>query len=131
MVLLWVVLLVLFGFLATILYSMLSGQKGTIDMEGGILLGIIEFLLGGLLFDLPYNKGYSTDDDTYSLPCEIVAQNETSTYFGTVDAEYQEIYAVETRCHEWPDDVPYLIYMYSKGKEDVRDDEVLCVWRTD
>lgn len=131
MVLLWVVLLVLFGFLATILYSMLSGQEGTIDMEGAILLGIIEFLLGGLLFDLPYNKGYSTDDDTYYLPCEIVAQNETSTYFGTVDAEYQEIYAVETRCHEWPDDVPYLLYMDSKGTDDVRDDEVLCVWRTD
>lgn len=131
MVLLWIVLLTVFGFLAIGLYSMLSGQEGAIDMGGAILLGVIEFLLGCLLFALPYNKGYSTDDDTYYLPCEIVAQNETSTYFGTVDAEYQEIYAVETRCHEWPDDVPYLLYMDSKSTEDVRDDEVLCVWRAD
>ena len=131
MVLLWIVLLMGFVFLAIGLYSMLSGQEGAIDMGYAILLGIIEFILGCSLFAIPYNKGYSTDDDTYYLPCEIVAQNETSTYFGTVDAEYQEIYAVETRCHEWLDDVPYLLYMDNKGTEDVRDDEVLCVWRAD
>lgn len=131
MVLLWILLLVIFSFLASSLNSMLSGQEGTIDMGECILLGVIEFLIGCLLFVLPYHKGYDNNDDTYYLPCEIVAQNETSTYFGTVDAEYQEIYAVETRCHEWPDDVPYLLYMDSKGTEDVRDDEVLCVWRAD
>ena len=60
MVLSWVVLLAFFGLFATILYSMLSGQKGTIDMEGGILLGIIEFLLGCLLFAIPYNMIHIT-----------------------------------------------------------------------
>ena len=131
MVLLWIVLLTVFGFLAIVLYSMISDKGYAIDMGERILLGAIEFLLGCSLFVLPYYKGYANNDGTYYLPCEIVAQNETSTYFGTVDAKYQEIYAVETRCHEWPDDVPYLLYMDSKSTEDVRDDEVLCVWRAD
>ena len=69
--------------------------------------------------------------DEYYLPCEIVAYNDTYTYFGTVDSASQELFAVETGNHIWPDDVPYLLYMDGKGTKDVKDDEVLAVWRTD
>lgn len=65
----------------------------------------------------------------YYLSCEIVATNETSTYFGTVDQDKVQIYAVCTGGNEWPDDVPYLLHMDSMGTEDVTDDEVLMVWR--
>lgn len=67
----------------------------------------------------------------YYLPCEIVAVNETSTYFGTVDQDIQQIYAMETGDHIWPDDVPYLLYMDGKNTHAVTDDEILAVWRTD
>lgn len=67
----------------------------------------------------------------YYLPCEIVAVNETSTYFGTVDQDIQQIYAVETSDHIWSDDVPYLLHMDGKGTKTVTDDEVLMVWRAD
>lgn len=67
----------------------------------------------------------------YYLPCEIVATNETSTYFGTVDQDTQQIYAVETGDHIWPDDVPYLLHMDGKETRTVTDDEVLMVWRAD
>lgn len=73
----------------------------------------------------------SLNPDTYYLPCEVVATNDYCTYFGTVDSDSQEIYAVETGDHIWPDDVPYLLHMDSKGTKDSKDDEVLVVWRTD
>ncbi len=77
--------------------------------------------------------GYSIPDkvETYYLPCEVIATNETSTYFGTVDQDTQQIYAVNTGDHQWPDDVPYLLHMDSMGTKDVTDDEILVVWRTD
>lgn len=68
---------------------------------------------------------------SYYLPCEIVATNETSTYFGTVDQDTVQIYAVCTGENEWPDDVPYLLHMDSMGTQDVTDDEVLMVWRAE
>lgn len=69
--------------------------------------------------------------DPYYLPCEVVATNDYCTYFGTVDSDSREIYAVETGDHIWPDDVPYLLNMDTKCTKDVTDDEVLVVWRTD
>ena len=69
--------------------------------------------------------------DTYYLPCEVVATNDYCTYFGTVDSDSQEIFAVETGDHIWPDDVPHLLHIDSKGTKDAKDDEVLVVWRTD
>lgn len=75
------------------------------------------------------NALYSSSE--YYLPCEVVATNETSTYFGTVDQDTQQIYAVKTGDHIWPDDVPYLLYMDGKGTKTATDDEVLMVWRAD
>ena len=79
--------------------------------------------------------GFSLHQDIspkgYYLPCEIIATNDYCTYFGTVDSDSQEIYAVETGDHIWPDNVPYLLHMDSKGTKDIKDDEVLVVWRTD
>lgn len=73
----------------------------------------------------------NTINEFYYLPCEIVATNESSTYFGTVDFDTQQIYAADTENHHWPDDVPYLLHMDSVGTKDVTDDEILVVWRTD
>lgn len=70
-------------------------------------------------------------EDLYYLPCEVVATNEASTYFGAVDQDTQQIYAVNTGDHQWPDDVPYLLHVDSMGTKDVTDDEILVVWRTD
>lgn len=74
-------------------------------------------------------KAQNVEFSEYYLPCEIVATNETSTYFGTVDHDKTQIYAVYTGDNEWPDDVPYLLHMNDMGTEDVTDDEVLMVWR--
>lgn len=91
----------------------------------GLMLSVIfGGFLGSFLFP-------ALNQDTYYLPCEIVAANDYCTYFGTVDSDSQKIYAVETGDHIWPDDVPYLLHMDSKGTKDTKDDEVLVVWRTD
>lgn len=85
--------------------------------------------LVGVLFGTTTYK--ELNQDTYYLPCEVVATNDYCTYFGTVDSDFQEVYTVETGNHIWPDDVPYLLHMDSKGTKDTKDDEVLVVWRTD
>lgn len=91
----------------------------------GFMLSVI---FGGFLGSFLF---LALNQDTYYLPCEIVAKNEGCTFFATVDSDSQKIYAVETGDHIWPDDVPYLLHMDSKGTKDTKDDEVLVVWRTD
>lgn len=106
---------------------------------GGILFSVNEkavcmccLLAGCLLMVLSITLVLPENQlSKYYLPCEIVATNETSTYFGTVDQDIQQIYAAETGDHVWPDDVPYLLHMDAKGTKTVADDEVLMVWRTD
>lgn len=82
-----------------------------------------------LVVGFAYCKPTTAESSEYYLPCEIVATNETSTYFGTVDQDKTQIYAVYTGDNEWPNDVPYLLHMDNMGTEDVTDDEVLMVWR--
>ena len=101
------------------------------ESHPAVILGVgfmLSAIVGGFLgSSLPL----ALNPDTYYLPCEIVAANDYCTYFGAVDSDSQEIYAVETGDHVWPDDVPYLLYMDGKGTKDVKDDEVLVIWRTD
>lgn len=102
-----------------------------IEPHPAVTLGVgimLSAIVGGFFGTALYQ---ALNADTYYLPCEIVATNDYCTYFGTVDSDSQEIYAVETGDHIWPDDVPYLLHMDSKGTEDTKDDEVLVVWRTD
>lgn len=120
--------LILFGFAAG--WYFLSGFAGADKSMRS--LSVVLFVLGllctaGALFCM----NVLPSGAEYYLPCEIVATNETSTYFGTVDQDTQQIYAVETGDHIWPDDVPYLLHMDGKGTKTVTDDEVLMVWRAD
>ena len=92
------------------------------------IMFVVGLLFAGMAL-LGLNALYSGSE--YYLPCEVVAANETSTYFGTVDQDTQQIYAVETEGHIWPDDVPYLLHMDGKDTKTVTDDEVLMVWRAD
>lgn len=101
------------------------------DSHIAVVLGagfMLSAIAGGFLGS---SLSLALNPDTYYLPCEIVAANDYCTYFGTVDSDSQEIYAVETGDHIWPDDVPYLLHMDSKGTKDTKDDEVLVIWRTD
>ena len=64
-----------------------------------------------------------TPDFQY-VPAEYIAENETSTYFGTEDGN---IFWVQNEFH-YPEYVPYLLGMDTKGTSDVKDDEILTVW---
>lgn len=66
-----------------------------------------------------------TSDTCYYLPAEIVATNDTSTYFG---CENGQIYYI-TSDDAWADDVPYLLYMDGMGTDDPTDDAILVIWR--
>lgn len=59
------------------------------------------------------------------VPAEYIAENETSTYFGTEDGN---IFYVD-RMSLIDRNVPYLLGMDTKGTSDVKDDEILTVWR--
>lgn len=114
---------------ATLLFFVSGLMATDSDLsELAVIITIIGFVLvGAVLFLVSAANHY----DEYYLPCEIVATNDTSTYFGTVDQDIQQIYAVETGDHIWPDDVPYLLHMDGKETKTVTDDEVLMVWRAD
>ena len=106
------------------------GERKDLEEWEKILIGIaLSTLFAGLFWCACFME--TNNEDTYYLPCEVLASNDTSTYFGTVDSDSQEIFAVETGDHVWLDDVPYLLYMDGKGTQDVKDDEVLVIWRTD
>lgn len=92
---------------------------------GYFMLGIMLVFAAGIVFGIGITD---TDDSVRYIPAEIVATNDTSTYFGTPDGH---IYAVETRLHYWPDDVPYLLDVNTNGTDDKTDDEVLVVWRAE
>lgn len=121
-------MLLFLGIFAVVLvfYFIIAGFNWYIEnVVTGILLSFLVAVVMCSLLEV------TAPDDTYYLPCEVLASNDTSTYFGTVDSGSQEIFAVETGDHIWPDDVPYLLYMDGKGTPDMQDDEVLVVWRTD
>ena len=59
------------------------------------------------------------------VPAEYIAENATSTYFGTQDGN---IFYVD-RMPLIDKNVPYLLGMDTKGTSDVTDDEILTVWR--
>ena len=126
-----IVAIALWGLIAVCyLVGTFMGERKDFEEWEKILIGIaLSTLFAGLFWCACFME--TNNEDTYYLPCEVLASNDTSTYFGTVDSDSQEIFAVETGDHVWPDDVPYLLYMDGKGTQDVKDDEVLVIWRTD
>ena len=126
-----IVAIALWGLMAVCyLVGTFMGERKDLEEWEKILIGIaLSTLFAGLFWCACFME--TNNEDTYYLPCEVLASNDTSTYFGAVDSDSQEIYAVETGDHIWPDDVPYLLHMDSKGTKDTKDDEVLVIWRTD
>lgn len=121
-VVIFVLCFVLYAFACMV---MSADPPPVVTVVAGVFVSVfIGGVVGPTLYDM-------TVPDEYYLPCEIVVSNDTYTYFGTADSDSQEIFAVETGNHIWPDDVPYLLYMDGKGTKDVKDDEVLAVWRTE
>lgn len=94
------------------------------DTELRITFGVVEFIAILMLYGSLMGRVNSTPDFQY-VPAEIVATNLTSTYFGTEDGN---IYYIQKNPH-WPDDVPYLLGMDTKGTQNVTDDEIVTVWR--
>lgn len=123
----WIVVTAVMCFAIYLLGCMVMVTDASLVVTVGAGVFISAFI-GGVVGSVLYDMAVP---DEYYLPCKIVAYNDTCTYFGTVDSDSQEIFAVETGNHIWPDDVPYLLYMDGKGTKDVKDDEVLAVWRTD
>lgn len=62
--------------------------------------------------------------DFQCVPAEYIAENATSTYFGTEDGN---IFYVD-RMPLIDKNIPYLLGMDTKGTSDVKDDEILTVW---
>lgn len=67
--------------------------------------------------------------DTYYLGAEIKNQTlfNNKYYINFIDVENGNFY-VWTDDYEYPDDVPYLLTMDSKGTANSTDDEILVVW---
>lgn len=68
--------------------------------------------------------GTKLPPDIQYVPAEYVAENETSTYFGTEDGNifYIDRIPLVNR------NVPYLLGMDTQGTQDVTDDIILTVW---
>ena len=73
-------------------------------------------------------KGNKDIVGLYYYPCEIIAQNEQSTYFAQIDSESPYIYWCPTN-PEWDINGSYLLYMDSNGTKTKEDDSILVVWR--
>ena len=71
-----------------------------------------------------FYTGKNLCPDIQYIPAEYVAENETSTYFGTEDGN---IFYVD-RIPLINRNVPYLLGMDTNGTEDVADDAILTVW---
>ena len=71
-----------------------------------------------------FYMGTNICPDFQYVPAEYVAENETSTYFGTEDGN---IFYVD-RIPLINRNVPYLLGMDTNGTPDVTDDIILTVW---
>ena len=87
---------------------------------------VVGILLMGCAATISSESDISTGTSVY-VPAEIVAENENYTFFSTNDGH---IFCVDKN-ENWPKDVPYLLDMETHGTDDVTDDEVLVVWRTE
>lgn len=94
------------------------------DMEiRCFLAAIATFFIVGLAI-LSFHTGKELGPGIQYIPAEYVAENETSTYFGTEDGN---IFYVD-RIPLIDRNVPYLLGMDTKGTPDVTDDIILTVW---
>lgn len=115
----------LFVFSAALMICILCGiRKATTD-ESKDLLCITCVWAVLVLVLLAHHIGETRVKDFQYVPAEYIAENSTSTYFGTEDGN---IFWVQNEFH-YPEYVPYLLGMDTKGTSDVTDDEILTVWR--
>ena len=116
-------LLLILGVISTVFFlSMLriSKAKGMKDFICAVCVWFVS-----LLMFVSWFVGKNQTPDFQYVPAEYIAENETSTYFGTEDGN---IFYVD-RMPLIDKDVPYLLGMDTKGTSDVTDDEILTVWR--
>lgn len=85
-----------------------------------VLLGLLIVVWASYCF----YTGKNLCPDIQYIPAEYVAENETSTYFGTEDGN---IFYVD-RIPLINRNVPYLLGMDTQGTQDVTDDVILTVW---
>lgn len=115
-------IIVVFGLaIAVLLVVLILEDLAEYRLLAAILLGV---LIVALSLGCCY-VGTTLCPNIQYIPAEYVAENETSTYFGTEDGN---IFYVD-RMPLIDKDVPYLLGMDTKGTSDVTDDEILTVWR--
>ena len=115
--------LVILGIIATIfLICMLRQPNQSKQMQDFIscvcVWCVLALMIGSWLVGI-----METPDFQY-VPAEYIAENETSTYFGTEDGN---IFYID-RMPLIDRNVPYLLGMDTKGTSDVTDDIILTVW---
>lgn len=93
-----------------------------VGMRSIISIVAVFFAFAGAI--LAFHAGKELGPDIQYIPAEYVAENETSTYFGTEDGN---IFYVD-RIPLINRNVPYLLGMDTQGTQDVTDDVILTVW---
>ena len=96
-----------------------------IDFRSVVFITVGTILMG-FGITIASESAVYTETSVY-VPAEIVAENENYTFFSTNDGH---IFCVDKN-ENWPTDVPYLLDVETHGTDDVTDDEVLVVWRTE
>lgn len=118
--------------LLCVMFSILSAFFGVMLIEASGIHDDVMKLIGSLCLVgcgifMTFAMKDVGGDIQYYLPAEIVAENETSVYFGTKDGH---IYYIEKLGFEYPQEYPYLLHMNDNGTKDITDDEIIGVWRS-
>lgn len=115
------------GIIVVFLLGMVCAALCLIFEEDVGVRSIISFVAVFFAFAgaiLAFHAGKELGPDIQYIPAEYVAENETSTYFGTEDGN---IFYVD-RIPLINRNVPYLLSMDTQGTQDVTDDVILTVW---
>lgn len=116
--------LAILGIIATIfLICMLRQPNQSKQMQDFISCACV-LCVWALMID-SWLVGLMETPDFQYVPAEYIAENSTSTYFGTEDGN---IFYVD-RMPLIDKEVPYLLGMDTNGTPNVKDDEILTVWR--
>lgn len=114
------VILLLLALLAVLIIASTTEN----NIECRVLLGSLIAWATVVLAVVSFHVRQELGADIQYIPAEYVAENETSTYFGTEDGN---IFYVD-RIPFINRNIPYLLGMDTKGTTDVTDDIILTVW---
>lgn len=115
--------LLIFGIISMIFMLCLLRKSNTKGMKDLLCCVCVWSMI--CLICVAWFCGTKQITDFQYVPAEYIAENKSSTYFGTEDGN---IFYVDRL--DWIDpDVPYLLGMDTHGTRDVTDDEILTVWK--